>query len=582
MLKNLMSNRGKRCLFKSVVCLFLLALVSGCGGGGGSSSTAADTTAPMSIAGTWDIDDVIGSNSCGITVGYENIYSIMFTQNDNEFTVESPVGTFSGRIEGNQFSWGGSFPEDGGTTTILSMDLTLASDGNRFNGTFSWSWTDGNTTCSGMTYTAGILQSNGGGDDGRPGGGGSGPGSSPGDGTRPGDGGDIAPTAPTSLTVGDATETTLHVSWTDNSDNESGFRIERSSTSSSTGFSLIANTGVDTQTYNDSGLTASTTYWYRISAFNAAGDSAFSNIASATTQAHSTDAPVLAVGSINAWGQFPFEWTYTFSGSDMTTDGYEFQESETSATSDFVTLFSTVGEDDQESPKQIWVTPEGIGDRFYRVRANDDGAATSWSNVVTITSSGSQTLNLAPVEDYYILWSNLNTNNVGTFEGNSLNVGCNWDVYSTGDTNTQTYICSASVFKYDLAPLTGKAIDSATLTITTDYTGVGNHPRDWVLRVPAEYWNNTITYDTLFEMNLYSDYDHLLSYPIYPGQPYTLNVIETVRSWVDGTFGNNGWAIFSEDYSYPLGVNYAVQSLDSYGFYGRTGDTPPILTVTYH
>ena len=41
--------------------------------------------------------------------------------------------------------------------------------------------------------------------------------------------------------------------------------------------------------YTDTGLDPETTYWYRVSAYNGAGDSAFSNVANATTQSSGGD-----------------------------------------------------------------------------------------------------------------------------------------------------------------------------------------------------------------------------------------------------------------------------------------------------
>src|SRR5204863_7650659 len=47
-------------------------------------------------------------------------------------------------------------------------------------------------------------------------------------------------------------------------------------------FTLRGQVGIDTVTFTDSGLAASTTYFYRVRAINAFGNSGFSNPASAT------------------------------------------------------------------------------------------------------------------------------------------------------------------------------------------------------------------------------------------------------------------------------------------------------------
>ncbi len=99
------------------------------------------------------------------------------------------------------------------------------------------------------------------------------------------------PTAPTGLTATSTSSSQISLSWTASTDNVgvAGYRVERCQGASCTTFAQIATpTGT---TFNDSGLTASTTYGYRVRAADAAGNlSGYSNIASATTQGTSTAA----------------------------------------------------------------------------------------------------------------------------------------------------------------------------------------------------------------------------------------------------------------------------------------------------
>lgn len=93
-----------------------------------------------------------------------------------------------------------------------------------------------------------------------------------------------APAAPGGLGAAAISTSQINLSWTDNSSNESNFRIERSANGGST-WSFLANVGANTTTYANTGLPASTTYHYRVRAENTGGNSAFSNAANATTQA---------------------------------------------------------------------------------------------------------------------------------------------------------------------------------------------------------------------------------------------------------------------------------------------------------
>lgn len=107
-------------------------------------------------------------------------------------------------------------------------------------------------------------------------------------GAGPGNGGTpppppTAPAAPSALSATTASSTQVNLAWTDNSGNEDGFRIERATGPGS--FGEIATVGANVTSFADTGLTASTSYSYRVRAYNSGGSSAYSNTASATTSA---------------------------------------------------------------------------------------------------------------------------------------------------------------------------------------------------------------------------------------------------------------------------------------------------------
>ncbi len=74
----------------------------------------------------------------------------------------------------------------------------------------------------------------------------------------------------------------LTLNWTDNASNESGYRVERKIGSGGS-YGEIAVLAANSTGYTDPNLAASTTYCYRVRAFNAAGVSGYSNEACATT-----------------------------------------------------------------------------------------------------------------------------------------------------------------------------------------------------------------------------------------------------------------------------------------------------------
>jgi hypothetical protein len=88
------------------------------------------------------------------------------------------------------------------------------------------------------------------------------------------------PRAPEQLTAAAIDQQSIRLDWLDASDDESGFRIDRKTTAE---FVQIATTGANEAGYDDQDLASSTTYTYRVRAFNAGGSSAYSNAAGATT-----------------------------------------------------------------------------------------------------------------------------------------------------------------------------------------------------------------------------------------------------------------------------------------------------------
>ncbi len=88
--------------------------------------------------------------------------------------------------------------------------------------------------------------------------------------------------APTGLNGAALSSSGITLSWKDNSAAEEGYEVERKDPAG--GFLKMASTGTNITSFTDSGLSAQTTYTYRVRAFNtAAGSSAYSNEMTVTT-----------------------------------------------------------------------------------------------------------------------------------------------------------------------------------------------------------------------------------------------------------------------------------------------------------
>jgi fibronectin type 3 domain-containing protein len=86
---------------------------------------------------------------------------------------------------------------------------------------------------------------------------------------------ELPPLEPTDLAATSVTFDEVALTWTDNADDEGGYRVERSE--NGVDFTRIATLAANTTAFTDVDVAEQTTYYYRVSAFNAAGRSGFSN-----------------------------------------------------------------------------------------------------------------------------------------------------------------------------------------------------------------------------------------------------------------------------------------------------------------
>jgi len=101
------------------------------------------------------------------------------------------------------------------------------------------------------------------------------------------------PTAPSGLSAA-VSGTTVSLKWTDQSNTEQGFRVERQ-LSGDTSWTLVTDTTANVISYVDRTVALGKTYVYRVYAFNAAGSS-MAVTASATTGAPSANGPSAPIG----------------------------------------------------------------------------------------------------------------------------------------------------------------------------------------------------------------------------------------------------------------------------------------------
>jgi len=89
------------------------------------------------------------------------------------------------------------------------------------------------------------------------------------------------PSAPSGLTATAVSKSEIILAWTDNANNEDGFKIERSTNGST--WTQIGTVTRNVTSYSSTGLSANKIYYYRVRAYNVLGNSVYSATASAKT-----------------------------------------------------------------------------------------------------------------------------------------------------------------------------------------------------------------------------------------------------------------------------------------------------------
>ena len=184
------------------------------------------------------------------------------------------------------------------------------------------------------------------------------------------------PAAPTGLTATAVSSTQINLAWTDNATNETGFEIERSP--DGTTFTPLATVAANATTYVNTGLTAATTYHYRVRATNGTGASAWSNVATAQTTGTAPAAPTGLTATAVSSTQINLAWTDTAT----TETGFEIERSPDGTT---FTSLATV------AANVTTYAHTGLAagtTQHYRVRAINGTGASAWSNVATAQTTG--------------------------------------------------------------------------------------------------------------------------------------------------------------------------------------------------
>lgn len=174
------------------------------------------------------------------------------------------------------------------------------------------------------------------------------------------------PATPTNLAVSIISSTQLNLSWTDNSNTESSYVVERK-IGMDGNYSLVTTLPADSTSFQDTNLQKGVLYYYRVAASNNFGKSAYSNEASGTT---TLPAPSNLVVSVASLIQLNLSWADNSNGSGS----FQIERSTGGA-------YVTVG---QTGPGNITFSDIGLTPGMtysYRVRGITPYTTSAYSNI---------------------------------------------------------------------------------------------------------------------------------------------------------------------------------------------------------
>ena len=239
------------------------------------------------------------------------------------------------------------------------------------------------------------------------------------------------PAAPTGLTAATLSSSKIQLRWTDNATNEAGFRLERSIDGVT--FAQVTVLAANTTSYTNTGLTATTTYTYRIRAYEGPNYSGYSNSFSTTTQ-QTPAAPSSLTATAVSTSRVNLTWSdnsineYAFR-LERSTDGVNF--SLVSNISANVTSYSNMN-----LPAATTYT--------YRIQAYDGPNYSAFSNTASATTQpppaaptnlSATTISSSRVN---LAWTDNATNEAG-FKIERSTDGVSFSVIATAGINATSY-----------------------------------------------------------------------------------------------------------------------------------------------
>ena len=245
---------------------------------------------------------------------------------------------------------------------------------------------------------------------------------------------------PSGLSATEAYTNQIILTWTDNSQTEDGFKIERApdNAGSPGAWSQIAVVATNVTTFSDTGLPLNTVFWYRVRAFNVSGDTAVSAPVSEFIPSAPLAPAILAATPVS-YSQMSVSWTNNV----VDADGFKVERApDGGGVPGSWTQIAVV------SNATVYVDTGLTGDTvfWYRVRAFNGGGDSTYSDPVSATTAlRPPTLSVATASStnqVNLTWTDNSSTEDGFKIERALDAGGSpgtWGQIATVNSNVTTY-----------------------------------------------------------------------------------------------------------------------------------------------